>query len=49
MSYDLARTSLSRLWAGPNYSTGDYTAMDAAYGVQVRTKPADNLTVTGIF
>ncbi len=49
LSYDLARTSLSRLWAGPNYSTGDYTAMDAAYGVQLRFKATDELSVTGIF
>ncbi|MBD3219650.1 hypothetical protein GF314_00285 [bacterium] len=49
ISYDVARMSLSRLWAGPNYSTGEYTSMDAAYGVQLRSRPLDYLGITGIF
>ncbi len=35
-TWDAARISLPRLWAGPNYSTGKYTASDAAYGGQFR-------------
>ncbi len=34
--YDAIRISLPRLWAGPAYSTGEYTSQDAAYGLQVR-------------
>lgn len=36
LSYDAARISLPRLWAGPNYSTGDYPVQDAAYGFQFK-------------
>lgn len=36
--YDLIRISLPRLWAGPlnDFSTGQFTAQDHAYGAQVR-------------
>lgn len=49
LSYDLARISLSRLWSGPNYETGDYTSMDAAYGLKLRAKVNNDLSFTGIF
>lgn len=49
LSYDLARISLSRLWSGPNYSTGEYHSMDAAYGLKVSGRPTDSLDLTGIF
>lgn len=35
-TYDAARISLPRLWAGPNFNTGSYTAQDAAYVGQVK-------------
>jgi hypothetical protein len=35
-AYDVVRISLPRLWAGPNYTTGEFTAADAAYGVQFK-------------
>lgn len=38
--YDVARISLPRLWAGPNYTTGDYPVQDAAYGAQFRFTPS---------
>jgi len=47
--YDLARISLPRLWAGPNYETGEYTATDAAYGAQFKYRPVRNFGLTGIF
>ncbi len=49
LNYDVARVSLSRLWSGPNYVTGEFTSMDAAYGVQLRYRPMRNLGITGIF
>jgi hypothetical protein len=36
LGYDLIRVSLPRLWAGPNFNTGDYTGADGAYGLQLR-------------
>ncbi|MGZ8796259.1 MAG: hypothetical protein ACXW2F_02855 [Thermoanaerobaculia bacterium] len=36
LRYDLIRISLPRLWAGPNFNTGDYTSQDAAYALQMR-------------
>src|SRR5262245_33987160 len=34
ITWDVARVSLPRLWAGPNFSTGDYHASDASYDAQ---------------
>ncbi|MEM9555532.1 MAG: hypothetical protein AAGC60_14845 [Acidobacteriota bacterium] len=34
LTYDFTRISLPRLWAGPNYSTGEFTTADAAWGMQ---------------
>lgn len=39
VSYDLVRISLPRLWAGPDYTTGDYNVQDAGYGLQLRFRP----------
>jgi hypothetical protein len=39
LSYDVTRISLPRLWAGPNFQTGEYTAADAAYGLQLGLSP----------
>lgn len=40
VGYDLIRVSLPRLWAGPNFNTGDFTAEDSAYGLQLRFSPS---------
>jgi len=49
LGYDLARISMSRLWSGPFYETGDYTSMDAVYGAQLRWRATTNFQLTGIF
>ena len=38
LTYDFTRVSLPRLWAGPNFVTGEFTASDAAYGLQLQYK-----------
>lgn len=48
LGYDLIRVSLPRLWAGPNFNTGDYTAADGAYGLQLRMSPTPMFDLTGI-
>jgi hypothetical protein len=40
VSYDLIRISLPRLFAGPNFNTGDYTGEDSNYGLQLRFAPS---------
>jgi hypothetical protein len=35
-AWDVARISLPRLWAGPNFNTGSYNVQDAAYGLQAK-------------
>ena len=40
VAYDFIRVSLPRLWAGPNFNTGDFTAEDSAYGLQLRFAPS---------
>jgi hypothetical protein len=47
LTWDAARVSLPRLWAGPNFNTGDFHAADAAYDVQARWEvgPAFDLGV----
>lgn len=47
-SYDLMRLSLPRLWAGPNFNTGDYTAADGAYAFQFRVAPSSFFDFSGI-
>ncbi len=48
LGYDLIRVSLPRLWAGPNFNTGDYTAADGAYGLQLRATPSPLFDITGV-
>lgn len=48
LGYDLIRVSLPRLWAGPNFETGDYTAADGAYGLQLKIAPVQVFDVVGI-
>jgi hypothetical protein len=48
VSYDLLRVSLPRLWAGPNFNTGDYAGADGAYGLQLRINPSPLVDFTGI-
>jgi len=48
LGYDLIRVSLPRLWAGPNFTTGDYTAADGAYGLQLKLAPAQMFDLVGI-
>lgn len=38
--YDGIRISLPRLWAGPEFNTGQFNSEDAAYGVQFRYNSA---------
>ena len=40
VGYDFVRISLPRLWAGPDFNTGDYNVQDAGYGFQLRINPA---------
>ncbi len=50
LRYDVARISLPRLWAGPDFKTGEYAADDGAYGLQVRwTSPMVDVTGIGEF
>lgn len=36
LKYDVIRISTPRLWAGPNYNTGEYSAQDSVYGLQMK-------------
>jgi hypothetical protein len=49
IAWDATRISLPRLWAGPSYVTGDFTADDAAYGVQLKVAATPKLDVGGIW
>jgi len=46
--YDITRISLPRLWAGPNYNTGEYTSMDAAYAGQFTLQPSRSYSATAM-
>lgn len=48
LGYDLIRVSLPRLFAGPNFTTGDYTAQDGAYGLQLKLSPVPVFDVVGV-
>ncbi|HEX3125973.1 MAG TPA: hypothetical protein VH394_01460 [Thermoanaerobaculia bacterium] len=48
LGYDLIRVSLPRLWAGPSFNTGDYTAADGAYGLQLRLNANQYFDAVGI-
>ncbi|MBZ5637212.1 MAG: hypothetical protein LAO51_00495 [Acidobacteriia bacterium] len=47
-TWDFTRISLPRLWAGPNYGTGTYTAADAAYGLQFKVAASSVFDIGGI-
>ncbi|HEX6200837.1 MAG TPA: hypothetical protein VF150_11265, partial [Thermoanaerobaculia bacterium] len=49
ITYDLARISLPRLWAGPNFTTGEYTSQDAAYGLQLTYRPTPKVDLAGVY
>jgi hypothetical protein len=48
LGYDLIRVSLPRLWAGPNFVTGDYAGQDGAYGLQLKLSPSPLFDIVGI-
>lgn len=48
-TYDFVRISLPRLWAGPNFTTGEFTAADAAYGLQMGFKPSSKFDFAVIY
>jgi hypothetical protein len=48
-TYDFARVSLPRLWAGPDFGTGNYNVQDAAYALQTKFKPSSDLDVALIY
>ncbi len=49
--WDASRISLPRLWAGPNFNTGSYTAADGLYVVQgkVNVNPKWDLTAVAYY
>jgi hypothetical protein len=49
LTWDAARISLPRLFAGPGFSTGEFHAADANYVLQARLAPAPVFDVGGIF
>src|SRR6185503_19539876 len=49
LTYDLIRVSLPRLFAGPNFNTGDYAGQDGAYGLQLKLNPSSFFDATGIY
>jgi hypothetical protein len=49
VTWDAARISLPRLFAGPNFSTGDYHSADATYVGQVKWTAGPMFDVGGIF
>ena len=49
LTWDAARISLPRLFAGPYFSTGDYHAADANYVLQARLAPNPIFDFGGLF
>ncbi len=49
LTYDWVRISLPRLWAGPNFQTGEYTGQDAAYGLQLTYRPTSTFDIAGVY
>jgi hypothetical protein len=49
VGYDLIRVSLPRLWAGPNFNTGEFTGGDSGYGLQLRFTGSPLFDVTTIY
>jgi hypothetical protein len=48
LGYDLIRVSLPRLFAGPNFNTGDYTGQDGTYGLQLKLAPSPMFDIVGV-
>ncbi|MEA2601762.1 MAG: hypothetical protein QOF89_2754 [Acidobacteriota bacterium] len=48
VGYDLIRVSLPRLFAGPNFNTGDYAGQDSTYGLQLKLAPSGMFDVVGV-
>ncbi|MEM6455576.1 MAG: hypothetical protein AAF772_10810 [Acidobacteriota bacterium] len=48
-AYDFVRVSLPRLWAGPNFETGQFTTADAAYALQLKFVPSRLFDATVIY
>lgn len=49
LTYDFSRMSLPRLWAGPNFQTGEFAAADAAYTLQLKYQGGSNFDIAGIY
>ncbi|HKB70877.1 MAG TPA: hypothetical protein VKH46_08545, partial [Thermoanaerobaculia bacterium] len=49
LTWDAIRISLPRLWAGPGFTTGNWTASDAAYGAQIKYRASQQVDFGGIF
>ena len=49
LTYDLIRVSLPRLFAGPNFNTGDYAGQDGAYGLQLKFNASSFFDATGVY
>jgi hypothetical protein len=49
LAWDLGRISLPKLWAGPNYNTGAFHALDASYVGQFRYVFNDQFDLSGLF
>src|SRR3954468_7848534 len=49
LTYDLIRVSLPRLFAGPNFNTGDYAGQDGAYGLQLKLNTSSFFDITGMY
>lgn len=49
LTYDFARISLPRLWAGPNFQTGDFTTADAAYGLQLQYEASPKFDIAFVY
>ena len=48
LRWDLARISLPKLWAGPGFNTGDFSAQDAAFVGQFKYSPSPDWSVGAI-
>ncbi|MEM9293677.1 MAG: hypothetical protein AAGD01_18500 [Acidobacteriota bacterium] len=46
VTYDFTRFSLPRLWAGPEFDTGDFAALDSAYTLQLGISPSSSYDLT---
>lgn len=49
LTWDLARISIPKLWAGPNYNTGAFHALDASYVAQAKYIISEQFDLAGIF